>query len=112
MLSSVRNEQFGNLIANESLSNGSLIFVEMEEPLITRTDSEGQTSITFGRAFAAPLRIGVIPSGMEAKSSFFIPPSDIKSGTTITLSEPELSRHGKGLGDKIEIRLEVGNWSL
>jgi hypothetical protein len=91
---------------------GSAFFISVQEGQTVITDSEGQASIEFNRAYYAPLSISVVSESPETRSQFVFRFRDIRKGKTLSQIETEYSPEIGETNKKVKLVLEVGNWSL
>jgi hypothetical protein len=105
-------EPLANRQITTRIDYGSLIFINVEEWQIVKTDDRGQASIEFDRAFYSPLAIAVVSKSPETRASFGFYFSDIREDATLTQIETEYSPEIGETDGRIRLVLEIGNWSL
>lgn len=92
--------------------NGNHILFPVGETYYTETNEEGRAKISFENAATAPLYINVDSPENEASIEFFVYPKDIRKGEEFTVVETEKFATGVRERDRIELKIEVNNWSM
>jgi hypothetical protein len=112
----VRNLTEDSPVANANvtayINNGDFFFVNSGEYYFTTTDATGTAVIEFERAFNSPLTITLSSNNPYKRIGLNIQSKDIKAHTNISRTATEYDSSPGTQNDLIELRIEVGDWSL
>jgi hypothetical protein len=106
------NAPVANVNVTTNVNNDSFFFDATRDYYFTTTDATGTAIVEFDRALNASLLISLGLDNPRRYSEFRIYPEDIQAHINISQIAPEYdSETGRQLG-LIELRLQVGGWSL
>jgi hypothetical protein len=112
----VRNLTENAPVANASVrinvNNDSFFFDATRDYYFTTTDATGTATVEFDKALNATLLIVLGLDNPHRYSEFRIYPEDVKAHVKISQTALEYDASLGRRNDQIELRLEVGDWSL
>jgi hypothetical protein len=106
------NAPVANANVTTNVQNDSFFFDASREYYFTTTDATGTATIEFDKALNASLIVVLGSDNPHKRVVFSIQPEDIKAHTNTSSTALEYDDSLGRRNDQIELRLEVGDWSL